>query len=224
MGFAHALAASVRLNGDLAPRPHTLTCRDGRPRPPLTLHLRAADYPGANPITCTITLEIGDECVPALLTASLNAAPFDSLLPIFRAIFDELTTRGIAREAGAGRAVSRRAGCGACCRQAVPIAPSEARALAVHVAEMPKPWRSRVRSRFAAARTALDAAGVDHTPASFSKTNMEERIALGMAYFNAGIACPFLEDESCSIHPVRLLACREYLVTTPAAAFRTPTM
>jgi hypothetical protein len=35
-------------------------------------------------------------------------------------------------------------------------------------------------------------------------------------YFNVGIACPFLDDESCSIHPDRPLACREYLVTSPA--------
>jgi Fe-S-cluster containining protein len=28
--------------------------------------------------------------------------------------------------------------------------------------------------------------------------------------------CPFLEDESCSIHPDRPLVCREYLVTSPA--------
>ena len=31
-----------------------------------------------------------------------------------------------------------------------------------------------------------------------------------------GIPCPFLEDESCSIHPARPLVCREYLVTSPA--------
>ena len=30
------------------------------------------------------------------------------------------------------------------------------------------------------------------------------------------IPCPFLEDESCSIHPERPLVCREYLVTSPA--------
>jgi hypothetical protein len=31
-----------------------------------------------------------------------------------------------------------------------------------------------------------------------------------------GLACPFLEDESCSIHPYRPSICREYLVTSPA--------
>ena len=43
------------------------------------LLLRAADSDGMNPITGSITLEIGDEIVEATLTASLTAAPFDAL-------------------------------------------------------------------------------------------------------------------------------------------------
>jgi hypothetical protein len=50
-----------------------------------------------------------------------------------------------------------------------------------------------------------------------------ERIELGIDYFNQRIACPFLEDESCSIHPERPIACREYLVTTPAINCSNPT-
>ncbi len=35
-------------------------------------------------------------------------------------------------------------------------------------------------------------------------------------YFSLGIACPFLENESCGIHPERPMVCREYHVTSPA--------
>ena len=42
-------------------------------------------------------------------------------------------------------------------------------------------------------------------------------------YFSQQIACPFLEDESCSIHPSRPVACREYLVTSPAEHCSTAT-
>ena len=35
--------------------------------------------------------------------------------------------------------------------------------------------------------------------------------------------CPFLEEESCSIHPDRPLVCREYLVTSPAELCAGPT-
>ena len=42
----------------------------------------------------------------------------------------------------------------------------------------------------------------------------EERTPLALSYFRLGIPCPFLEEESCSIHPDRPLSCREYLVTS----------
>ncbi len=52
---------------------------------------------------------------------------------------------------------------------------------------------------------------------------LEERQELGIEYFREGIPCPFLEDESCSIHSDRPLACREYLVTSPAYNCIAPT-
>ena len=187
-----------------------------------TLHLRAADYHGANPITGTITLEIGDESVPALLTASLSAARFDVLLPIFQAITDELTARGTAREAAAGRVVSCRAGCAACCRQVVPLAAVEARAVAALVAAMPAVQRDAVTARFAAARATLAAAGITTRAADIVALGAAGRDAYGRAYFRLGVACPFLEAENCSIHPQRPLSCREYLVTSPASACADP--
>lgn len=42
------------------------------------------------------------------------------------------------------------------------------------------------------------------------------RRELALKYFALGIACPFLEDESCSIYEHRPMRCREYLVTSPA--------
>ncbi|KAB7644810.1 YkgJ family cysteine cluster protein [Polymorphobacter fuscus] len=186
------------------------------------LALRAADSDGMAPITGTITLEIGDESVPALLTASLTPAPFESLLPIFRAITDELTTRGIAREAAAGRSLSCRAGCGACCRQAVPLAAAEARAIAALVAAMPDPRRTQLEARFAAARAALAAAGLTTVAADIAALDRTERDDYGRRYFRLGLACPFLEAESCAIHPDRPLSCREYLVTSPPQACADP--
>ena len=39
---------------------------------------------------------------------------------------------------------------------------------------------------------------------------------LGLRYFALGIPCPFLEDERCTIHQIRPLRCREYMVASPA--------
>src|SRR5262249_28401270 len=52
---------------------------------------------------------------------------------------------------------------------------------------------------------------------------VDETMAVGRDYFQQGIACPFLEEESCSIHRDRPVSCREYLVTSPAANCSTPT-
>jgi hypothetical protein len=46
---------------------------------------------------------------------------------------------------------------------------------------------------------------------------------IGSRYFVQGIACPFLEEESCSIYHDRPMACREYLVTSPATNCARPT-
>jgi hypothetical protein len=50
-----------------------------------------------------------------------------------------------------------------------------------------------------------------------------DRQPLGMKYFGLGIACPFLEDESCSIYEHRPMRCREYLVTSPPENCAHPT-
>ncbi len=49
------------------------------------------------------------------------------------------------------------------------------------------------------------------------------RRRLGIDHFRHGVACPFLGQESCSIYAERPLACREYLVTSPAAHCAQPT-
>ena len=175
------------------------------------------------PITGTITLEIGDETVEALLTASLTEAPFESLLPIFHAITDELTARGSAREEAAGRSVTCRAGCAACCRQVVPLAAAEARHVAALVAAMSDARRAVLEARFADGRDALAAAGLTTQAAAVAAMGHAERDEYGRRYFRLGIACPFLEAENCTIHPDRPLACREYLVTSPASACADPT-
>ena len=123
-----------------------------------------------------------------------------------------------ARAAREGRTVSCRAGCGACCRQLVPIAAAEARALARVVRSLHEPRQTVVRERFAAAVEAVaDARLFDQLT-----DPSERRFEAGHDYFRLGIACPFLEDEACSIHADRPLSCREYLVTSPAGNCRAP--
>ncbi|MDQ3000146.1 MAG: YkgJ family cysteine cluster protein [Fibrobacterota bacterium] len=132
------------------------------------------------------------------------------------AIDERLVGMAVASEAREGRQVSCKKGCGACCRQAVPLSPAEAWMIADVVASMPPERKAGVLARFSAAGERLREAGFGDRSTSGQATE-EDVLALGLDYFRLGIPCPFLVDESCSIHPNRPSSCREYLVTSPAA-------
>jgi Fe-S-cluster containining protein len=177
------------------------------------VQLRAGDPDRETLSTGHVVLVLGGEPVRFELTVPAGLAAVEDVLPIFHGLSSFLAERATARAEADGRAVSCRAGCGACCRQLAPVSASEARDLARLVEAMPEPRRSHVRQRFDDALEALAAAGVlDRLIAPAD----DDRPQLGMDYFRQGVACPFLEDESCSIHPDRPLSCREYLVTSPA--------
>ncbi|HKP95702.1 MAG TPA: YkgJ family cysteine cluster protein [Fibrobacteria bacterium] len=132
------------------------------------------------------------------------------------AIDEKLIGMAVASEARQGRQVSCRKGCGACCRQAVPLSPAEAFMIADVVSAFPPERKQRTLERFADAKERLRAGGFGDRSLGGGASE-HEILDLGLDYFRQGIPCPFLEDESCSIHPNRPSACREYLVTSPAA-------
>lgn len=183
--------------------------------------MTAAAGDGGRRVTASVRVRAGSGSID--FEANVAAGPISdlSVLPLARSLADAVMDIASDDVRAEGRQVSCRAGCGACCRQLVPVSPVEARRLATVVEEMPEPRRSQVRARFAAARERLERAGlladVETPPAA-----IESRRGLGLRYFAQGVACPFLEDESCGIYAERPVACREYLVTSPAANCAAP--
>jgi Fe-S-cluster containining protein len=156
------------------------------------------------------------------LTVPAGPTTLKELLPIVRTLSDAVVNAAVQEVEELGAKISCSKGCGACCRQLVPIAEVEARRLAELVQSLPEPRQSQVRARFADALRRLKKAGILgklHDPQRWYR---EGYVPFGMEYFRLGIACPFLEDESCSIHPDRPLTCREFLVTTPAIHCQSP--
>jgi len=168
--------------------------------------------------TATVNLEatIGDCELKMSVTVSAGPTQLDDLLPLLQILSDNVV--GAAEREGErqGKCVSCRKGCGACCRQLVPISPVEARHVSRLVEELPEPRRTEIRQRFAAAQRQLEEAGLWERLCRRQDWPEEQVSDIGLEYFRLGIACPFLEDESCSIHRDRPLTCREYLVTSPA--------
>lgn len=182
--------------------------------------MSSAPDPQAGPETVTLNavLSLGDVKVRAGITVPTRPVPLSEFLPIFRSLAEAVVGRAVQAVEKDGKSVSCRKGCGACCRQLVPITEIEARQIRDLVENLPEPRRSDVRARFAAARRRLEGTPVLDkllNPDRFSDGDLKAT-DLGLDYFRLGIPCPFLEDESCSIHPERPIACREYLVTSPA--------
>jgi Fe-S-cluster containining protein len=104
-----------------------------------------------------------------------------------------------------------------CCRiQLVPVSPAEAYALLLLIESLPEPRRTQVLERFSDRAARLDDAGL-------SDVFLDRELALDSEaarepithYLSLHLACPFLENDACSIYEFRPFSCREFLVTTP---------
>lgn len=172
------------------------------------------ESPGSG--TARFTLKVQDHAIEVGVRLPEGPVLPGVLLPVLQNLSDSLSQIVEERAAKAGHSISCRAGCGACCRQAVPISPVEARMLSEWLAEQPEERRAVLRERFRRAAERLEETGIAQrireAPRNGGREAMHE---LGLQYFALGIPCPFLEEESCSIHEIRPLRCREYLVVSP---------
>ncbi|WP_439477398.1 YkgJ family cysteine cluster protein [Brevundimonas sp.] len=175
------------------------------------VRLSAAPSGGGATATGRVLLEMRGERIPVEMSVPAGLVAVEDVLPIVHGLSSLFATRATERAEAEGREISCRAGCGACCRQLVPVAPAEARALARLVEAMPEARREQVRRRFDAALDVLEPLGLMQR----LERSSGDRQLIAREYFEAGVACPFLEDEACSIHADRPLVCREYLVTSP---------
>jgi Fe-S-cluster containining protein len=168
-------------------------------------------------------LPVGGGFLNASANLPTGQTTLTQLLPIIQNLENAIVGR-IGEEAkSAGTPISCRAGCGACCRQLVPVSFFEAEALTEWMSTLPEERRVELEGRFHRALLALLGAGVIEKILD-NRWTLEEEAATQLAidYFHAGVPCPFLEEESCSIHPIRPLSCREYLVTSPPDLCRDP--
>ena len=184
-----------------------------------------ADSP-PRPATATANIEFGLLGRAVTLEVTVPTAPATprAVLPFGRAIADVVAAIAAEESARAGRPVSCRAGCGACCRQLLSLSEAEAHDIAASVAAMPEERRAEVLGRFAALRQKLEEAGLTAALADMRGRGERELFDLKRAYFRLGLACPFLDDESCSIYESRPLVCRGYLVTNDPALCSEPSL
>jgi len=181
------------------------------------------DSPDGHKTLINLTLSIGGRPLEAVVDVPAGAVRSVDLLPILQAMDDAVIDVAVDAVRQQGKTITCGAGCGACCRQLVPITETDAHYLAELIADMPPERRGHVERRFDEALDALDRAGM--LPRLLGAAEIaarDQRRQLGLDYFDLKIPCPLLEDESCSVHLHRPMVCREYLVTTPAANCSAP--
>jgi Fe-S-cluster containining protein len=104
----------------------------------------------------------------------------------------------------------------------VPLGAAEAFYLEQTIEAMDGRAAVGVKRRFERVMGELERVGLLERLRKREGLNPEQLSQLDRDYFAAQIACPFLVDRSCSIHARRPLACREFLVTSPARHCRDP--
>ena len=172
--------------------------------------------------TGTVNLKIGKSTVEMQLTVPKEPVRARRMLPVFRQMANSVVKSGVEEIEKEGKQISCKAGCGACCRQMVPISEIEAFEIAELVENMEEPRRTEVKKRFDdAAKHFFEIGWFERFEAAAFK-EVEDRKAVINEYFFEGIPCPFLENESCSIHENRPLICREYLVSSPSELCSNP--
>src|SRR5215510_8704101 len=160
--------------------------------------------------TATLRLTVGALRIAHPITVPNAPVPAAEIVPALQGLVNAVVAAAEAGSISEGGAISCRKGCGACCRQLVPVSRTEGERLLQVLEALSPDRRDILMKRFAAAEATIESAGLKE------RRGRSDR-ELSAAYFALRLPCPFLEDESCSIHPERPLVCREYLVTSPAA-------
>jgi Fe-S-cluster containining protein len=156
-------------------------------------------------------LKIRDRVLGA--TVNLPSEPIRpvQLLPLFHKITDAIVSATIPEQLE----ISCRAGCAACCRYFVPLAESEAFFLADLIEGMEPDRKAALKARFDALLIRLRSVGMLERIGTEALIEQEPRRSASIDYLQFELACPFLENESCSIYEHRPMVCREYLVASP---------
>ena len=171
--------------------------------------------PSSQTVTVNFKVALGDGIFNASATVPEGECNLTEILPVLQSLDDSLLNAVALQLGEAGLSISCKAGCGACCRQMVPLSIFEAQALAAWIGTLGPDTRQILAQRFHQALLKLSSAGlIDRLVTDDWLADTDAARQLTLDYFYQGVPCPFLQDESCSIHPIRPLICREYLVTS----------
>lgn len=183
-----------------------------------------AEAPGPgkiDSIAFDVELPVSDGVIRGRVAVSAGPLGLAALVATAQQLTDAVVDHAVRLEVLNNRQVSCQRGCAACCRLMVPVSPPEALRLMDLIERFEPSRRDRVLERFEQAERTLERRGL---VAELLDPQWSDDAVLPVAreYFALQLACPFLEDELCGIHPQRPAACRDYNVTSPAEWCKQP--
>jgi hypothetical protein len=122
-------------------------------------------------LTATLRFAVGDLRIVHEASAPAAEVPAAEIVPVLQGVVNAVVDAAERNSIASGLAISCRKGCGACCRQLVPISRSEGERLLGLIKAMPAGRRLRVDKRFAEAAEKIERAGLA-SPAGRSDREM----------------------------------------------------
>ena len=148
-------------------------------------------------VSVEFAVGIGDGKFTATAVVPAGQTNLTQILPVLQSLDDSLISGVTAQLNQAGLAVSCKAGCGACCRQMVPLSIFEAETLSAWIRTLPESRQEELAGRFHQALLSLAAAGlIDRMVNEDWLAETESARQLALDYFYKRVPCPFLENES----------------------------
>ncbi|MDH4153695.1 MAG: YkgJ family cysteine cluster protein [Nitrospira sp.] len=146
--------------------------------------------------------------------------PVTSIVPLMRRLGEETQALEITRLAETGSVPTCQKGCAACCRMLVPLSAPEAFAVRDWVRSRPAEQQAQIIARLAETKVRLLSHGIWQRLSELCETadqpGDDVLDEINRRYYALRLACPFLDEEVCTIYDERPAACRELLVTSPA--------
>lgn len=165
-----------------------------------------------------VSLKIEDDIsINGIVTPPDGEVSFVDILPEIYTLHTDILSKTIRKNENNGISVKCSKGCGVCCRQLVTISIHEA-ILLVYLADMLNAEeKNRIRHAFDEILSKLERHNLLKDLIYYHLNDFEDKESIARLqkkYWELQLACPFLVDNSCSIHPYRPLICREYLVSS----------
>jgi Fe-S-cluster containining protein len=153
----------------------------------------------AETATVEFSVSLGEGQFTATAVVPAGTTNLTQILPVLRSLEDSLIAGVSGQLNQLGRTIF------------------EAESLADWIRTLPEEVQAQLAARFDQALRRFAVTGlIDRMVDEDWLAKTDSARELAVEYLHQRIACPFLEDESCSIHPIRPLVCREYMVTSPS--------